>query len=87
MPLSRLAPQHRRDRRRGGEHDYDNAKQHLRHTSYQSVPAKDEKEEIPLPEVAVSHEGADPDDRWATTIAVRDALRHLDARTGHRNWY
>jgi DNA-directed RNA polymerase specialized sigma subunit len=63
-----------------GKHDYNNAKQHLRNTTYRSVSARDDDDELSVVDVAVSHEGEDPADSWATAGMVREALASLDPK-------
>jgi len=62
------------------KHDYNNAKQHLRNTAYRSVSAKDDDVELSVVDVAVSHEGEDPAEAWATAETVREALASLDPK-------
>ncbi|MGK2351621.1 sigma-70 family RNA polymerase sigma factor [Cutibacterium sp. V947] len=62
------------------KHDYNNAKQHLRNTTYRSVSARDDDDELSVVDVAVSHEGEDPADSWATAEMVREALASLDPK-------
>lgn len=63
-----------------GKHDYNNAKQQLRNTTYRSVSARDDDDELSVVDVAVSHEGEDPADAWTTAEVVRDALASLDPK-------
>lgn len=62
------------------KHDYNNAKQHLRNTAYRSVSARDDDDDLSVVDVAVSHEGEDPADAWATAEMVREALASLDPK-------
>ncbi|QTG75814.1 sigma-70 family RNA polymerase sigma factor [Trueperella pecoris] len=61
------------------KHDYNNSKQHLRNTTYRSVSARDD-DELSVVDAAVSHEGEDPADSWATAEMVREALASLDPK-------
>lgn len=63
-----------------GKHDYNNAKQHLRNTAYRSVSARDDDDELSVVDVAVSHEGENPADAWATAEMVREALASLNPK-------
>ncbi|HAT1182237.1 TPA: sigma-70 family RNA polymerase sigma factor [Corynebacterium striatum] len=63
-----------------GKHDYNNAKQHLRNTASRSVSAKDDDDELSVVDVAVSYEGEDPAEAWATAEMVREALVSLDPK-------
>ncbi|OIR40522.1 RNA polymerase subunit sigma-70 [Corynebacterium sp. NML140438] len=60
--------------------DYNNARQQLRNTTYRSVAAKDDDEELSIVDVAVSNEGMDPAENWVTSDVVRQALDQLDAK-------
>lgn len=60
--------------------DYNNTNQHLRNTTYRSVSARDDDDELSVVDVAVSHEGEDPADAWATAEMVREALAILDPK-------
>ncbi|MCT1442849.1 sigma-70 family RNA polymerase sigma factor [Corynebacterium glucuronolyticum] len=60
--------------------DHNNAKQHLRNTAHRSVSARDDDDELSVVDVAVSHEGEDPADSWATAGMVREALESLDPK-------
>ncbi|ADL21328.1 RNA polymerase factor sigma 70 [Corynebacterium pseudotuberculosis] len=79
-----------------GKHDYNNAKQHLRNTTYRSVSAKDDDDEIPVID-AVASSAEDPrsrvwtgrrgeyvqlrpDEAWVTQLEVREALASLDPK-------
>ncbi|WP_461168545.1 sigma-70 family RNA polymerase sigma factor [Trueperella pyogenes] len=62
------------------KHDYNNAKQRLRNTTYRSVSARDDDDELSVVDAAVSHEGEDPAASWATAEMVREALASLDPK-------
>lgn len=79
-----------------GKHDYNNAKQHLRHTTYRSVSAKDDDEEISVIDAVASstedprtrvwkerreeYEQLRPDKAWVTQLEVSEALVSLDPK-------
>lgn len=79
-----------------GKHDYNNAKQHLRNTTYRSVSAKDDDDEIPVIDAVASstedprtrvwtgrreeYEQLRPDKAWITQLEVREALASLDPK-------
>lgn len=79
-----------------GKHDYNNAKQHLRNTTYRSVSAKDDDDEIPVIDAVASstedprtrvwtgrreeYEQLRPDKAWVTQLEVREALASLDPK-------
>lgn len=79
-----------------GKHDYNNAKQHLRNTTYRSVSAKDDDDEIPVIDAVASstedprsrvwtgrreeYGQLRPDQAWVTQLEVREALASLDPK-------
>ncbi|AEK92783.1 RNA polymerase factor sigma 70 [Corynebacterium pseudotuberculosis P54B96] len=63
-----------------GKHDYNNAKQHLRNTTYRSVSAKDDDDEIPVID-AVASSAEDPRSRGygrdgEASMRSLDQMRH-----------
>lgn len=58
--------------------DYNNAKQHLRHTTYRSATARDDEEELSIIETTPSTAAhATPED-WDTNLLLKDILASLD---------
>lgn len=61
-----------------GKQDYNNAKKHLRHTTYRSASGRDDEEAVSIIDVALSREGEDPAEKWMRAQAVRDVLARME---------
>lgn len=58
--------------------DYNNAKQHLRHTTYKSATARDDEEELSSIETTPSTAAQATPEDWDTNLLLKDILASLD---------
>lgn len=61
-----------------GKQDYNNAKQHLRHTTYRSVAAREDDEELSIIETTASTAACATPEEWDTNLLLKDLLASLD---------